>query len=254
MGKETEPMPEELSDLLEDPIALHHLAQEPRDPDEKVAWAKVLIEAGHDVNKLDEKPYIISNWGRPLHWALEWTGEKEGDRAGTLRFLQCLLDHGADPRLKCCQNKVSALDVARVNCRGWTESETGRELLKPGYLMMLDKARELDAKEARERVRSPGDPNGKLEEEKKREVECKHCRDRKMHNWHYYCYTDTGEEFRNRTERNDCERQDGPVPKGGFVSEPPGFGKFSTVDEDNYDPLTLMERLKYSAQNVFTGK
>ncbi|KAK6834109.1 hypothetical protein PG987_008803 [Apiospora arundinis] len=205
MGKETEPMPEELSDLLKDPIGLHHLAQEPRDPDQKVAWVKVLIEAGHDVNKLDEKPYIMSNWGRPLHWALEWTGRRRATARG---------------RCGSCSTRQES----------WTQR-------KPGSVL-----------------RSLGDPNGKLEEEKKREVECKHCRDRKMHNWHYYCYTDTGKECRNRTERNDCERQDGPVPKGGFFSEPPGFGKFSTVDEDDYDPLTLMERLKYSAQNVFTGK
>ena len=146
MVEDTKMIPDDLTEYLEDPIGLHHVAQGPRDPDEKIALARALIEAGHDVNKLDENPSIARNWGRPLHWALEWPGDNQGERAGMLRFLRVLLDHGADPRLKCCQNKVSALDVARTNCYDWSLSEVGREVWKPGYLLMLEKARELDGK------------------------------------------------------------------------------------------------------------
>ncbi|KAF1962804.1 hypothetical protein CC80DRAFT_487272 [Byssothecium circinans] len=66
-----------------------------------VSIIRAAIEAGGDVNGLDDDPYLGFNEGRPLDACLNFPHMcGDADPVDNLPVIELLLEHGADPRLK----------------------------------------------------------------------------------------------------------------------------------------------------------
>ncbi|KXJ91836.1 hypothetical protein Micbo1qcDRAFT_233218 [Microdochium bolleyi] len=210
--------------------------------DLRLAWARQALAAGHDVNRLDQNPHRLANFGRPLHCALR---EPLPDNLELIRFL---IEQGADPRLRDCRNQKSATDAARECIDGYGKGSSAHGFYTQAAKLMDVAAKRLEDKEATSRgeaetrgvlshvqrflgLREPKLPSekpGKQQQQQQQEVqggeknqaahdlpvECAFCRERKRHNWHYFCYKGTSEEARGKLDDTACGWQDGPEPVG----------------------------------------
>ncbi|RXG43008.1 hypothetical protein VDGE_06145 [Verticillium dahliae] len=148
-----EPQPEASS-----PIA--HLGQSPLteigqclDPIEtRLQWAKQALDAGHDVNELDLNTDWRRNKGRPLHSALEHPGRMDEmtahdrGRNESLDLVKFLLERGADPRLRDCRGKETAMDRARC-VLGSPVGDVERSFVDEALRLMEEAARKMEQKE-----------------------------------------------------------------------------------------------------------
>lgn len=115
--------------------------------EQRLAWAREAVEAGRDVNQLDDAADWRRNLGRPLHAALEHPGcfddatGKTKDRYESLDLVRFLLDHGADPRLRCCRGQDSPIDVARAQAASNANNARVREFNEKALEMMVESAK-----------------------------------------------------------------------------------------------------------------
>lgn len=79
--------------LFREPLSNHPV-------EEKVAAMRAAIEAGADVNQLDQEPIVGYNEGRPLDACINGSHMPSGVRLeDNIPAIELLLQHGADPRL-----------------------------------------------------------------------------------------------------------------------------------------------------------
>lgn len=83
--------------LFREPLSSQHSAEE------KVAAMRAAIEAGADVNQLDQEPIVGYNEGRPLDVCVKH------NYTSNLGAIELLLQHGADPRLHARPTLMSPL-------------------------------------------------------------------------------------------------------------------------------------------------
>lgn len=132
------------------PNPLHEIGYMLDPIEQRLAWAQEAVTAGQDVNQLDDTTDWRRNLGRPLHAALEHPGclddatGKIKDRDESLDLVRFLLDHGADPRLRCCRGKDSPIDVARAQAANPSNTTRLREYNKKALAMMEEVAKRKD--------------------------------------------------------------------------------------------------------------
>lgn len=117
---------------------LHDIALMSGHPIElRLAWAETVIAAGTDPNELYlDNPARELN--RPLHCLLD-----NNAPPANLQLVRFLLDHGADPRLRDVQNRLSPMHLARF----WIKGELGhKEYCQDALKMMEAAAKKLDGK------------------------------------------------------------------------------------------------------------
>ncbi|EEY23751.1 predicted protein [Verticillium alfalfae VaMs.102] len=199
------------------PIA--HLGQSPLteigqclDPIEtRLQWAKQAVDAGHDVNELDLNTDWRRNKGRPLHSALEHPGRMDEmtahdrGRNESLDLVKFLLERGADPRLRDCRGKETAMDRARC-VLGSPVGDVERSFVEEAVRLMEEAAQKMEQKETTSKG-FLGDLKGLLGlGGQKRETECLFCREEKSHNWHYNVYVGTTREHRMLEETDNIRK------------------------------------------------
>lgn len=90
----------------------------------RLGWFEQALKAGREANKLDtrESYGLISwrNYGRPLDILIEYPGPWNPDtnQIGNIKLVKLLLQYGADPRLKSCDQKERPWERTQVTRKG----------------------------------------------------------------------------------------------------------------------------------------
>lgn len=122
--------------------------------EEKVAAMRAAIEAGADVNQLDEEPIVGYNEGRPLDACIDGSHMPAGGRlADNIPAIELLLQHGADPRLGARPTLFAPVRRARYYAENAASEEaraTWKRILALFHeaILRLDEEREVQAERA----------------------------------------------------------------------------------------------------------
>ena len=138
-----QPIPLRMTPLFREPLSNHTV-------EVKLAAVRAAIEAGADVNQLDDDP-TGHNEGRPLDACLNLPHMAgSADVTTNLPVIKMLLEHGADPRLRARSIFWPPIAVARRYADQAGLSKKGMAFWD-GVLMLFEDAIErLKEKEARE--------------------------------------------------------------------------------------------------------
>ncbi|KAF5869044.1 uncharacterized protein Bfra_011586 [Botrytis fragariae] len=124
---------------------------------EKLGNMRAALESSADPNALDKAPRPEQSMGRPLHYATDTLHFDFMPRYENLPIVELLLEFGADPRMEGMAGlRESPLeDVERIVQTNYPKlGERDMEIFKAALVAMEEKARELEGRHGRTRVKS----------------------------------------------------------------------------------------------------
>ncbi|KAI1414022.1 hypothetical protein F5Y13DRAFT_188544 [Hypoxylon sp. FL1857] len=158
----------------------------------KIAWAEGAFKAGEDVNTLH--PYD----GTALHVVMRKRNvpsyESHLDFSDDLKWVEWLLDHGADPRLRDGVGGCSAMDDAILYAAVQKEMDSPIDFFVKSHQLMVQAAKLLEVQEAVEKEyftsRDPNDDKCVLcrwlpEREANPPKDCSSCKAEEAYHWDY---------------------------------------------------------------------